>query len=136
SYPLTREERLGLIRQAVASGDPEVYRRLFLEMSEGGTDTSTSAPALAWLIVACRAGADCRESALWHRAATCNAGSNPSCPRGESAVEHFWYALPARDREFAYRLAAVIEESLKHGDLDHLPWPNYPTTDKNVWARD
>jgi len=65
---------------------------------------------------------DCSAQARWFRAQRC-AHPQWSCGAGESAIEHYWYALPAHERERAHARAADIERGLRDGTLDALPWP-------------
>jgi len=122
SRTLNRQARLDLLKQAVAANDAVVYWHLFAQTNEGETGRGSVA-SLAWLIVACRAGADCRDEAQWSRAWLCGPGAGAACGRDKSALEYYWHSLPPQDRQAAYQLAASIEINVQSGNYEQLPWP-------------
>lgn len=128
SRTLNRRQRLDLLQEAVATGDPVVYWHLFAQTSNGEIARGT-VPSLAWLIVACRAGMDCRDEAQWSRVWLCSRAGSADCQRGESALEYYWRTLSPQDRLSAYQLAAAIEADMKTGTFEQLPWPGLPGLD-------
>lgn len=119
---LSLSERRSLLEEAVQSGDAEVYWQLFLNNPGEGAEPVTTR-GLAWLLIACRGGHDCTRTAEWFRGAVCMQ-DGADCAPGESALEHYWYALPAHQREQAYTLASRIEQDLAQGQVKNLPWPS------------
>lgn len=117
----TPAERRALLEEAVASADPDVYWQLY-NHSQGGHARAVSGTALAWLIVACRAGHDCSERAEWYRNVVC-AQDDADCRPGVSALEHHWLQTAQHEREAAWRLAGRIESAIASGRLQRLPWP-------------
>lgn len=111
---LSMAERVAMLEEATASGDPDVYWMLSYH--------SSGAAAAAWLLLACRAGHDCSRHAEWFRLSAC-LQEGEDCALGESALEHFWYRLPAHEREGAWHLAGRIEQDRRAGRLANLPWP-------------
>lgn len=131
--PYGVSEREALLAQALAAGGPEVYWLLFAHSAEV-QDGAITAPALAWLIAACRAGQDCREDAAWFRGFVC-AGNPARCPAGQSALEYYWYAATPRERAEASLQANEIEEFLMDGRWQDTPIPPLENRDlRRLWA--
>ncbi|MGH8454214.1 MAG: hypothetical protein ACRESW_06660, partial [Nevskiales bacterium] len=120
----SREERLGLLQQATATGDSAVYWLLFAQMS-GGDASRGTVEGLAWLIAACRAGTDCREQARWSRVWLCGQATTADCERGESALAYYWQARSPPERLAAYELAAAIEADARSGRFERIPMPQF-----------
>jgi hypothetical protein len=118
---LAVDERIALLEEALGSGDAEVYWMLFYHSPGDASGTATPA-GVAWLILACRAGYDCTRGADWFRGAAC-LQEGEDCEPGESALGHFWYRLPAHERDAAWRLAGRIERDRLAGRLADMPWP-------------
>jgi len=118
---LSLAERIAMLEEAVASDDAEVYWMLFHHspVDERGAPSPAGA---AWLLQACRAGYDCTRGAEWFRGAAC-LQDNEACTPDESALEHFWYRLPAHQREDAWRLAGRIARDRVAGRFVDMPWP-------------
>lgn len=119
--PIGLAERTAMLREALAHGGPDVYWLLFAHSGEDPSIAGNAA-ALAWLIVACRAGQDCSEDARWYRAFACLQGG--ACASGRSALEHYWSTVPARVRDQAWAQAARIEAGLPAGRWQDLPLPD------------
>lgn len=114
-------ERIAMLEEALVNGDAEVYWMLFYH-SPGEAPGGVTRSGMAWLLLACRAGYDCTRGAEWFRGAACfQEGEN--CAPGESALEHYWYRLPAHEREHAWRLAERIEQDRVAGRFAGMPWP-------------
>jgi hypothetical protein len=122
--PHTLAERQALLRQALARGGADLYWLLFAHSDD--PSNPVGAPALAWLIVACRAGQDCSEDARWFRGFACQDGG---CLAGRSALEHYWFSASTRDRDLAWTQAAGIEAALGGGRWDELPFPDLERLD-------
>jgi len=125
--PYGLAEREAMLRAALAHGGPDVFWLLFAHSSDD--PAGASVPALAWLIVACRAGQDCTEEARWYRGFACPQGG---CTLGRSALEHYWFAASARQRDEGWTLAARIEGDLAARQWDELPLPDLERLD-NRW---
>jgi hypothetical protein len=119
--PFGVDERRGMLRDAIASGDAEV---LWLVAVHGGDihEGQSNVSSLAWLLTACRRGYDCGPYARWYRVYACMPEGR-SCISGQSAIEHYWHALAPHEREQAYELAGDIGQWLAGGDWDALPLP-------------
>ena len=126
-------EREAMLHAALAHGGPDVYWLLFAHSSEDPTGT-TGVPALAWLIVACRSGQDCTEEARWFRGLACL--QEGGCAEGRSALEHYWLAASAPQREEAWTLASRIEGALAARKWGELPFPDLERLDnRRPWER-
>jgi hypothetical protein len=119
--PLGGHERRDMLERALVADDPDVYWFLFAHSGDVNTG-QVNVPALAWLLVACRAGQDCTESARWYRNFAC-AAAGGTCPPGLSAVEYYWYAAPDWERDQAWQLAREIEDHLVVRHWEDLPLP-------------
>lgn len=118
---LTPPERVAMLEEALEHGDAEVYWMLFYH-SPGEAPGAVTREGIAWLLLACRAGFDCTRNAEWFRNSAC-LQDGEDCAAGESALEHFWYRLPAHERDGAWRLADRIEQDRVAGHLGDMPWP-------------
>jgi hypothetical protein len=119
---MNERERIAMLEEAIANGDAEVYWMLFYH-SPGDAPGTVTPAGVAWLLLACRAGFDCTRSAEWFRGAACFL-EGEDCAAGESALEHYWYRLPAHEREGAWRLADRIEQDRLASRLAEMPWPD------------
>lgn len=132
--PYGTVEREAMLARALAGGDAEVYWLLFAHSGELQAATP-GVPALAWLIVACRAGQDCSEEAPWYRDIVCTDVSRP-CQSGRSALEHYWDAADPATRRAAMTQANEIEELIPEARWSQLPVPPLEHLDyRRVWAR-
>lgn len=122
SAPISSETSEGQLWEAAIGGDPMVFLILSEHAGESKLPGSRRS-AVAWLIVACRAGLDCSQNAHWFQARFCAAPQQSTCLPGESAIAHFWSPLSAEERLAAYQEAAVIESALRTGHLEQIPWP-------------
>jgi hypothetical protein len=120
--PLSDADRMTLLKKSFGSGSSYVRWLLFADDATALSGRA-SVPALAWLIAACRGGFDCTEQAPWYRAYVCLA-DGLGCQRGESGLEHYWYAASGWERRQAWDLAGRIDASTSPGELDALPWPD------------
>lgn len=130
--PYSALERAAMLHDAFPSAGAEAYWLLFAHSGEvdGG---DVGAPALAWLIVACRAGQDCSEEARWYRGVACMQGR---CEPGQTALEHYWQSATLGEREEAWVEAARIEALLRARVWDDLPVPDLEVLDSNrLWGR-
>jgi hypothetical protein len=125
--PIGAAERAAMLEEALAGGDPDTYWLLFAHSIDEPSGRP-SVEALAWLIVACRAGQDCTEQARWFRGFACLA-EGPGCTPGRSALEHYWLGAPAPDRDRAWEQAAAIEAALLGGEWQNLPLPDLQARD-------
>src|SRR6185295_12920407 len=75
--PIGAPEREAMLREVLPQGGPDVYWLLFAHSADIASGELSEA-ALAWLIVACRAGQDCGENARWYRSFSC-LGRDGSC---------------------------------------------------------
>ncbi|MGQ0587099.1 MAG: hypothetical protein ACT4PK_07850 [Gammaproteobacteria bacterium] len=129
--PIGAPEREAMLRDALASGGPDVYWLLFAHSADVPSGEA-SVPSLAWLIVACRSGQDCSEQARWYRGFACLQGYG--CTEGRSALEHYWFSAPVRERDQAWILAARMEVALRAGQWDELPFPDLERLDyRRLW---
>lgn len=119
--PLDATARRGQLQRALAGGRAYTRWLLFADYS-GALTGQPSAACLAWLLAACRAGFDCTEQARWYRSYRCMDSAGP-CQRGESGLEHYWYAAPAWDRRDAWELASHFDADIAAGRWDDMPWP-------------
>ena len=130
--PIGAAERDGMLREALSQGGPDVYWLLFAHSGEVPVG-EVGVPALAWLIVACRAGQDCSEQARWYRGFACLQGQG-TCTEGQSALEHYWFSASARERDEAWVLAARIEVALGSGRWEEVPFPDLERLDyRRLW---
>lgn len=120
--PLDAAARRGQLQRALASGRSYTRWLLFADTS-GALTGRLDVTGLAWLLSACRAGFDCTEQAHWYRSYRCMDGVSP-CQRGESGLEHYWYAASAWDRDAAWKLADEIDAAVVAGRWEELPWPS------------
>ena len=118
---LSAGERIAMLEEALANGDAEVYWMLSYH-SPGDELGAVTRSGVAWLILACRAGFDCTRGADWFRGSAC-LQEGEDCAPGESALEHYWYRLPAYERQSAWRLAERIDQDRLAGNFAHMPWP-------------
>jgi len=131
--PFGVEERRAMLREGLAGGGADAYWLLFAHSGEVQAGEVT-VPALAWLIVACRAGQDCGEGARWYRAFACMEEAR-RCTAGHSALEYYWYAATPQQRDLAWTQANEIEADLATAQWDHLPWPDLESRDsQRLWA--
>jgi hypothetical protein len=130
--PHTVAEREAMLAEALPQAGPDIYWLLFAHSADIPSG-ETTAQALAWLIVACRAGQDCTETARWYRGFAC-LGDEGVCVRGQSALEHYWYAASAQQREAAWVQSRGIEAALEAGEWEDLPIPDLERLDnRRVW---
>jgi hypothetical protein len=126
--------REAMLREALPQAGPDMYWLLFAH-SAALTDGDIGTPALAWLIVSCRAGQDCTEDARWYRGFACQS-EGEACAPGESALEHYWQAASAQERDEAWTEASRIEAALAQGDWDALPFPDLDSLDyHHAWGQ-
>ena len=131
--PLSVAEREALLVEALPQGGPDVYWLLFAHSADVGA-REVGVPALAWLIVACRAGQDCGEEARWFRGMAC-LQEGGSCTQGRSALQHYWFAASAGERDAAWTEARRIEGALAAGQWADLPIPDLERLDYHrYWA--
>lgn len=129
--PLNVAEREALLQEALPQAGPDLYWLLFAHNADFGGDVGV--PALAWLIVACRAGQDCSEEARWFRGMACMQ-EGEGCVEGRSALEHYWLAASAGERDAAWVEARRIEGALASGQWENLPFPPLERLDYHrVW---
>lgn len=130
--PYGAPERQGMLQEALAGAGPDVYWLLFAHSGEAQAGES-SAPALAWLLVACRAGQDCGEQARWYRGFVCVDARR--CTPGESALEYYWRAAAVHERNQAWAQAVEIEALLAEGRWEELPVPDLDARDyRRLWT--
>ena len=123
-----------MLNDALPTRSAEVYWLLFAHSGEVQTGEVT-VPALAWLIVACRAGQDCTEGARWYRGFVC-AQENHRCTAGQSALEYYWYAASPLERDQAWTQAFEIEGALRSQRWDEVPVPELDSLDYHrLWGR-
>jgi len=125
--PLGVAERSAMLQEALAQAGPDVYWLLFAHSADVGSG-DVGVPALAWLIVACRAGQDCGENARWFRGLACMPEAG-ACTGGRSALEHYWYAASPGERDAAWTEAHRIEAALAMGQWEELPFPDLERLD-------
>lgn len=129
--PLGGDERRALLREALARGGPDVYWLLFAHSGDIPSG-EVSAQALAWLLVACRAGQDCTEQARWYRAFACM--RDGGCAGGITALEHYWRAASPAQRDEAWTRARGIEAGLSSGEWAGLPVPDLDRLDNRGYS--
>jgi len=125
--PYGAAERAAMLREALPDGGAEVYWLLFAHSGEAQAG-EINVPALAWLIVACRAGQDCSETARWYHGFVCTEDPR-RCAPGQSALEYYWLAASPQERDQAWSQAFEIEGYLESGRLDDLPLPDLESLD-------
>lgn len=119
--PYDTPMRHQFLEQALAGGGADVSWLLFAHSGDVAAG-EVSLHALAWLIVACRAGQDCTEEARWYRNFACTNGEG-RCAPGQSALEHYWFMASADDRDRAWTLASRIESAMRAQAWADLPLP-------------
>jgi hypothetical protein len=131
--PLNVAEREALLHEALPQAGPDVYWLLFAHSADVGA--AVGVPALAWLVVACRAGQDCGADARWFRGMACMEGEG--CVEGRSALEHYWLAASPGERDAAWTEARRIESALEAGLWEELPVPDLERLDYHrSWQAD
>jgi len=120
--PYDAEARAAMLDEALPARSAEVYWLLFAHSGEVAAGEVT-VPALAWLIVACRAGQDCTEDARWYRNFACTLGER-RCEAGQSALEYYWFLASPYERDRAWTTASRIDSALKAGHWAELPLPD------------
>jgi hypothetical protein len=131
--PLGAEERSAMLRQGLAEGGADAYWLLFAHSGEVQAGEVTEA-ALAWLIVACRAGQDCGEDARWYRGFVCMQEER-RCAAGQSALEYYWNVASPAERDSAWTQAFEIEENISTAQWNDLPLPDLASRDsQRLWA--
>lgn len=115
--------RRALLHMAIPSEDPLVFLSLFERARDHRARPGAWHEAVAWLIVACQKGLDCRESADWFLSRVCAVDRSANCRAGVSALHHFWSLLNASEKISAYSMAFDINRHLRAGNLKALPWP-------------
>jgi hypothetical protein len=120
--PLDAGARRAQLERALAGGRAYARWLLFADAT-GALIDQPSVAGLAWLLSACRAGFDCTEQARWYRSYRCMGNTDP-CQRGESGIEHYWYAASAWERQDAWKLAGDIDADVVAGRWEDLPWPD------------
>ena len=131
--PLDVTERLAMLQEALPQAGPDMYWLLFAHSADGGAGAA-GVPALAWLIVACRAGQDCGENARWFRGLACMQEGD-ACVQGRTALEHYWYSASAGERDAAWTEAYRIEAALDAGAWEDLPLPDLERLDsRRSWG--
>lgn len=132
--PYGADERAAMLREALPSRDPDVYWLLFAHSGQVQSG-EINAPALAWLIVACRAGQDCSESARWYRGFICTQEEH-RCEAGQSAVEYYWSTASPLQRDQAWTQALEIEANIRAGRWNRLPLPELESLDSSaLWGK-
>ncbi len=131
--PHTTAEREAMLLEALPQAGADVYWLLFAHSADIPSG-ELSVPALAWLIVACRAGHDCTEDARWYRSFAC-LDEEGACPQGQSALEHYWFSASARERDAAWVQSRGIAAALEAGEWGELPFPELERLDNHrVWG--
>jgi hypothetical protein len=131
--PYGTPERRAMLDAALPARSADVYWLLFAHSGEVQTG-AVNAEALAWLIVACRAGQDCGEGARWYRGFVC-AQEDHRCTAGQSALEYYWYAASPHERDEAWTQAFEIEASLRAERWEDVPLPELDSLDfRRLWA--
>jgi hypothetical protein len=130
--PYGADDRAAMLREALPDAGADVYWLLFAHSGEAQAGEVT-VPALAWLIVACRAGQDCTEGARWYRGFAC-VPEDRSCAPGQSALEHYWQAASPMERDQAWAQAFEMERNIIKGQWDDLPLPELESRDyRKLW---
>ena len=133
--PHTAAEREAMLFEALPQAGPDLYWLLFAHSADLPSG-EISAASLAWLIVACRAGQDCTETARWYRGFAC-LREEGACVQGRSALEHYWFAASPRERDTAWTQSRGIEAALGAGEWGQLPLPDLERLDNHrVWPGD
>lgn len=126
------DERADMLRAALASRSADVFWLLFAHSGEVQVG-EINAPALAWLLVACRAGQDCSGEARWYRGFVC-AQDEHRCREGQSAIGFYWQSATAAERVEAWTQAIEMEQHLSDGRWDALPLPELESRDyRRLW---
>jgi hypothetical protein len=125
--PYTVTEREAMLFEALPQGGPDVYWLMFAHSADIPSG-ETSVPALAWLIVACRAGQDCSEDARWYRSIAC-LREDATCANGRTALEHYWLSASPAERDAAWAQSYAIETTLAAGQWEDLPFPDLERLD-------
>jgi hypothetical protein len=110
-----------VIATALATGNADAM--LLFGWSQATTAKATeSAPimAAAWVLAACRSGADCGSTNDVLPFATCSAGIELGCTQRYTAVDELTASLGSRDLADANLLALDIEESMRYRDPERL----------------
>lgn len=131
--PYGADERRELLREALPGAGPDAYWLLFAHSGETQAG-EVNAAALAWLLVACRAGQDCGEQARWYRGFACIPDER-RCVPGRTALDYYWNEASLRDRDEAWSQAFEIEAMLRQGRWDELPLPDLESRDyRRLWS--
>ena len=131
--PYGTDDRMALLREALPGAGAEVAWLLFAHSGDAQSG-EINVPALAWLIVACRAGQDCSEDARWYRGFVCTQEER-RCSAGQSALEYYWQAASPSERDRAWTQAHEIEAVLGTGEWHSLPLPELESRDyRRLWG--
>jgi hypothetical protein len=116
-----------VIATALATGNPDAML-LFGWSQASAAKATESAPimAAAWVLAACRSGANCRPTNDVLPFGLCGAGVEFGCTQRYTAVDELTASLGSRDLAEANLLATDIEGSLRYQDpvrlMKYLPF--------------
>src|SRR5260221_6010563 len=110
-----------VIANALATGNADAML-LFGWSQATAAKATESAPimAAAWVLAACRSGADCGPTNDVLPLATCGAGVELGCTQRYTAVDELTASLGSRDLAEANLLALDIEGSMRYRDPERL----------------
>lgn len=106
-----------VIANALATGNPEamlLFGRTQLEIN--GMSASNAINAAAWILAACRIGADCSPTNEVLRFSGCSAGVTIGCMERYTAIDELTAGMGSQALGQAKLLAQDIEASLLHHD--------------------
>ena len=110
-----------MVASALATGNPQAMLH-FGWTRAGALQTSESASimAVAWVLAACRGGANCSSTNDVLQLSICNADVEPGCAERYTAVDELRARFASEDFERANVLARDIQASLQYRDPDQL----------------
>jgi hypothetical protein len=112
-------ESLGKLANAVVSGDPEIALTIGFRQSMY-EDPSRKTSASAWMLAACRLGADCSANSKVVPFWMCYDPNYPNCSVDGNVELMVSSALSPADYGDAYSQSQVIEEALRSRDPDAI----------------
>ncbi|HEY6125814.1 MAG TPA: hypothetical protein VIV63_14280 [Steroidobacteraceae bacterium] len=113
--PKTRANALGELTQAAVSGDPDVALTIGFRQFHSDNEVRFTSSA-AWMLAACRLGADCSSSSNVVPFHMCYDPDFPNCATDSNVEQMVSLALGPAKHADAYSQSQAIEEALRSRD--------------------
>jgi hypothetical protein len=114
-----RDESLRALTKATVSGDPDVALTIGFRQS-WFDDPVQKTTANAWMLAACRLGADCGTDSRVYPFFMCYDPAFPDCDKNGDVERSVSYALTPEQYGDAYAQSQIIEEALRSRDPDAI----------------